>query len=243
MAKSYPSGYTGYLHSHPRAQFLYAESGTMRVATERGAWIVPPHRAIWFPPNYPHQTGTISALEMRTLYIRQDSCPKRAPVDPCVMHVSPLLRELVRRATAMPVEYDQQGRDGKIIALLLEELDWSPVHAAAMPPLRDHRLLAIEQAFASDPSDTRTLEAWAGLVGASPRTLARLFLKETRMSFRSWRDQLRALAALARLVEGVQITTLAVDFGYETPGAFASMFKRVMGVTPSQYLADDRSRS
>jgi AraC-like DNA-binding protein len=35
----------------------------------------------------------------------------------------------------------------------------------------------------------------------------------------------------------MQITSLAAKFGYETPGAFAAMFKRVMGVAPSQYLA------
>jgi AraC-like DNA-binding protein len=237
MAKSYPSGYPGYMHSHPRAQLLYAESGTMKVTTERGSWIIPPHRAVWFPPDYPHQTGTLSPLEMRTLFIRCDACPKEAPGEPCVISVSPLLRELVRRITAMPVEYDEDGRDGKIVSLLLQEIDWSPAHAVVMPVLRDQRLLAVERTLLSDPGDTRTLEAWAAVAAASPRTLARLFLKETGMSFRCWRDQFRALTALPHLARGMQITSLAAKFGYETPSAFAAMFKRVMGVAPSQYLA------
>lgn len=236
MAKSYPSGYPGYLHSHPRAQLLYAESGTMKVRTELGFWIIPPHRAVWFPPEYPHQTAALSPLEMRTLYIRCDSCPKGAPDEPCVISVSPLLRELVRRATAMPIEYDEDGRDGQVVRLLLQEIDWSPAHAVVMPTLRDERLLAVEKALVSDPGDTRTLEAWASVAAASPRTLARLFLKETGMSFRCWRDQFRALTALPYLAQGMQITNLASKFGYETAGAFAAMFKRVMGVTPSQYL-------
>lgn len=238
MAKSYPSGYPGYLHSHPRAQFLYAESGTMKVTTARGSWIVPPHRAVWFPPEYPHQTAALSPLEMRTLYIRRNACPKGAPGEPCVLSVSPLLRELIRRATAMPVEYDEDGHDGQVVALLLGEIDWSPVHALVMPALRDKRLLAVEQALTVDPGDSRTLDAWAFIAAASPRTLARLFLRETGMSFRCWRDQLRALSALPHLARGVQITNVAAKLGYETPSAFAAMFKRVMGVTPSQYLAE-----
>lgn len=242
MAKSYPGGYAGYRHSHPRAQFLYAESGTMKVTTDRGAWVVPPHRAVWFPPDYPHQTSALSSLEMRTLYIRSDACPKRAPKEPCVLSVSPLLRELVRRATAMPMKYDEKSHDGKIIDLLLDEINWSPADAIVMPTLKDARLLTIEQALSSNPGDGRTLEQWAAYVGASARTLARLFLKETRMSFRCWRDQFRALAVLPELTNGSAITTLALEFGYETPSAFAAMFRRVMGVTPRQYLISSRSQ-
>jgi len=240
MAKSYPSGYPGYLHSHPRAQFLYAESGTMKVTTDRGSWVVPPHRAVWFPPNYPHQTGALSLLKMRTLYIRADSVPREAPKEPRVIQVTPLLRELVRRVTEMPIEYDQQGHDGRIITVLLNEINWSPAFAVAMPSLRDSRLVAIEQALSSEPGDNRTLEEWAAMAGASARTLTRLFLKETSMSFRSWREQFRALAVLPRLMEGTPISTLAVEFGYETPAAFAAMFKRVMGITPSQYASELR---
>jgi AraC-like DNA-binding protein len=242
MAKSYPTGYPGYLHSHPRAQFLYAEAGTMKVTTDRGAWIIPPHRAVWFPPNYPHQTGALSALEMRTLYISPNACPPKAPAIPCIVQVSPFLRELVRRATEMPVEYDEDGHEGRIITVLLDEINWSPAFAIAMPSLRDSRLITIEQALTSEPSSNRTLEEWATEVGASTRTLTRLFQRETGMSFRNWREQFRALTVLPRLVDGAPISTLAVEFGYETPAAFAAMFKRVMGVTPSQYLTDGRSK-
>ncbi len=236
MAKSYPAGYAGYMHSHPRAQFLYAESGTMKVTTDRGSWVIPPHRAVWLPPDYPHQTAALSALEMRTLYIVPDACPKESPLEPRVIQVSPLLRELVRCATAMPVEYDEEGHDGRVIALLLEEIKWIQAPSVTLPVLRDPRLLAIEQGLSSDPSDVRTLDEWAAFVGAAPRTLTRLLLRETGMSFRNWRDQVRTLVAMPRLLEGAQITILAAEFGYETPGAFAAMFKRVMGVTPSEYL-------
>jgi hypothetical protein len=46
MAKSYPEGYIGYLHTHARAQFLYAASGSMRVTMNVGCWIIPTKRAV-----------------------------------------------------------------------------------------------------------------------------------------------------------------------------------------------------
>ena len=67
MAKSYPAGYAGYMHSHSRAQFLYAASGSMRLTMDLGCWIIPPKRAVWMPAGYLHQTGSIGQLEMRTL--------------------------------------------------------------------------------------------------------------------------------------------------------------------------------
>ena len=42
MAKSYPAGYAGYMHSHARAQLLYAASGTIKLTLDSGHWIVPP---------------------------------------------------------------------------------------------------------------------------------------------------------------------------------------------------------
>ncbi|MFZ0273288.1 MAG: helix-turn-helix transcriptional regulator [Acidobacteriaceae bacterium] len=243
MRKSYPGGYTGFRHSHPRAQFLYAESGTMKVTTDSGLWIVPPHRAVWFPPNCPHQTGALGAVEMRTLYIRPDACPKRAPQEACVVQVSPLLRELVRRATSMPVEYDEQGHDGRIVALLLDEIQWSRVHVPTMPQLHDPRLRAVERALSANPGDSRTVEEWAQLAGASPRTLARLFLREADMSFRCWREQFRAVTAISKLMSGDSITTLAAELGYETAGAFTAMFRRVMGMTPSRFMSESLSET
>ncbi len=92
LAKDYPAGYLGYVHSHARAQFLYAASGSMKVTFDVGCWIIPPQRAVWVPPGYSHQTGSIGALEMRTLYIQEDACPPGAPPSPRMISVSTVLR-------------------------------------------------------------------------------------------------------------------------------------------------------
>lgn len=234
---SYEDSTLGDRHYHPQAELLYAEAGAVRVTTVNSAWIVPPHRAAWFPSRCEHQADTLGPAQVCRVFLHPASCPAEAPGAPCLLPVSPLLRELARRACALGANYDPQGRDGRLMALLLDEIDWTPAPEIALPRFRDPRLLAVERAFAANPGDTRTLAEWATVAGASVRNLARLFEREAGMTFRQWREQYRVLAAIPRLMSGDSITILASDLGYETPGAFATMFRRVTGLAPSQYLA------
>jgi AraC-like DNA-binding protein len=48
---------------------------------------------------------------------------------------------------------------------------------------------------------------------------------------------MRLLAAIPLLTAGTPITKVAGDVGYDTPSGFSLMFRRVMGMTPSQYLS------
>src|SRR6185312_17285961 len=49
MPKDFVAGFEILPHSHQRAQLIYATTGTMRVATDSGVWVVPPQRALWMP--------------------------------------------------------------------------------------------------------------------------------------------------------------------------------------------------
>lgn len=235
MAKSYPAGYAGYLHSHVRAQFLYAASGSMRLTTDLGCWMIPPKRAVWLPAGYAHQTGSIGPLEMRTLYIMPDVGRVPRPEAPRMLQVSPLLHELVLRVNAMPIEYDEDRHDGQIVKALLGEIDWTPIHPVSLPSLQDERLRQMEQSLLSKPGDSSTLEQWAAKLDISPRTLTRLVRRETELTFQTWRDQIRTFVAIPMLTEGKPLVEIADALGYETAWAFTAMFKRVTGKVPSQY--------
>jgi len=235
MAKRYPPGYQGYRHAHTRAQFLYAASGTMRLTLNTGCWIIPPRRAVWLPANYPHQTGSIGQLEMRTLYIDSHAGLSFPPNVPRMLNVSPLLHELVLRVVAMPIEYDEVGQDGRIVGALLGEIDWTPIHPVSLPSLKDKRLQRMERLLLNDPSDPSTLEQWATKLDISPRTLTRLIRRETDLTFQAWRDQVRTFVAIPMLTEGKPLAVIADAVGYNTAWAFTAMFKRVTGNVPSRY--------
>jgi AraC-like DNA-binding protein len=130
----------------------------------------------------------------------------------------------------------RDGHDGRIISLALEEIEWAEDRPLHMPVFKDRRLVKISKTLQAHPADSRTLEDWAREVSTSSRTLARLFRAETGTSFIHWRQQVRVLASLPRLAAGESIANVAFDLGYETPGAFAAMFRRLMGVVPSRYF-------
>jgi AraC-like DNA-binding protein len=99
----------------------------------------------------------------------------------------------------------------------------------------------VTEALRAEPGDRRALAAWARAAGASPRTLARLFVRDTGLTFGAWRQRARLLRALVDLAGGAPVTTTAFDLGYDSPSAFIAAFKRELGVTPGRYFDDDRS--
>ncbi len=236
MAKEYQVDYVRCTHRHARAQLLYAVSGVMEVTTAEGLWVVPPQRAVWLPSATDHAVRARGPVALRTLYVRPDACPRAFPTRPRLVHVSPLLRELVVRAVEMPVEYDEGGWEGRVVSLILDEIAWLPDGPLHLPEPRDRRLAAVHAALLADPADGRTLEQWARHAGTSARTLARLCRTECGTPFYQWRQQHCILAALPRLASGEAVSSVALDLGYETAGAFAAMFRRLMGTTPSRYF-------
>jgi len=235
MAKDFPAGHHITPHSHERAQLIFAAHGAMLIATREGSWAVPPQRAVWMPGGVTHEIRMAGDVAMRTLYVRADAAARLAPTVR-VLAVSPLLRELILRACALPLSYDEAGPAGRLMTLILDEIAALPTVALDLPLPRDARLGRICRALSAEPGDTRTLADWGREAGASPRTLARLFVKETGLTFAAWRQQARLLAATAMLGAGEPITRIALDLGYESPSAFTAMFKRALGAPPSHYF-------
>ena len=241
MAKHFPSGRGTEWHSHERAQLIYAIAGVLRVSTDDGTWVVPPHRAVWVPPGATHRTLPCGDVEMRTLYVERSACAA-LPGHCGVIEVSPLLRELILAATGYdPDQPDPTGRYGLLEQLILHELVSVPAIPLHLPLPRDRRVAAICTALLAEPERNDTLDEWADRVGASRRTLARKFQKETGMSFAGWRQQLRLIEALSRLAAGTPVTVVAQDLGYDSPSAFTSMFRRTLGCAPSRYFGDAAS--
>lgn len=236
MPKEFPDGTQVDTHRHARAQLIFATQGVIEVTVGHALWLVPPQRALWMPPDMPHRMRARGHVALRSAYVRPDACPADFPATPRAVNVSPLLRELIVRAATIPLEYDAAGRDGLVITHLLAEIEWAPGHPLQLPTGNDRRLARICDAILAHPADARTLDQWALAVGASSRTLARLFIANTGVSFVQWRQLARIQHALPLLAEGKPIAVVSAELGYETAGAFTAMFQRLTGVTPSAYF-------
>lgn len=222
-------------HRHDYAQLLFASTGLMRVWTPVGAWAVPPQRAVWIPAGLAHEVACVGDVAMRNIYVEQDAVGG-LPGSCRVIAVPPLLRELILAAVALPRDYAVAGADGRLAQVLLDQIAASPEAPLHLPLPRDRRLRAVTDGLAADPSDGRDLAGWARTAGASARTLARLFVAETGLSFGAWRRQLRLHEALARLAAGASVTQVAYAVGYESPSAFIAMFRAETGATPARYF-------
>ncbi|MFU8081863.1 AraC family transcriptional regulator [Pseudomonas aeruginosa] len=235
MGTDYPDGYLLPRHRHRRAQLLYGASGVMQVRTGDAGWVVPPQRAVWIPPGVEHEVRMLG-VSTRSLYIEPGSA-MAMPAHCQVLAVSPLLRQLLLAAVDMPLEYDTEGRDGALATLLLHELaaaETLPLHVP-LPP--EPRWLALCEAFLVEPDIRASAERWAGLLHTSLRSFNRTFRRCTGLSFGAWKQRACVVQALARLAGGETVTAIALDCGYQSPAAFSTMFRRVLGQPPSAFQA------
>lgn len=227
-------------HRHDYGQLLYSAEGVMRVVTPAGTWLVPSNRAVWIPPAAEHEVSSVTPAKLRNVYVFPDLAPDM-PGDCRVFDASRLMRELVMAVIDLPRDYAVDGPDGRVARVLLDQVQAAPVADLHLPMPGDRRLRTVVDALIAQPGDGRTLEDWATRAGASARTLARLFEAETGLSFGEWRRRLRLHAALARLAAGEQVTTVALDVGYDSPSAFIAMFRDAMGETPGAFLKRSRA--
>ncbi|MUN42383.1 AraC family transcriptional regulator [Actinomadura litoris] len=227
-----PSRWRFGTHTHPWHQLAWAAEGVLTVETGEGLWVLPPVRALWIPAGVPHATAAHRSSVMRSPYLRPDACPVRWSA-PTVVHVPPLLRELIVHLAGSRASGDARVRAEAVLCDLVEPVDAGPV---LLPLPSDGRARRVAEALLADPSDGRTLDAWGRAAGASGRTLARLFLAETGMSFGRWRTQARLRAALRLLAEGLPVAAVAGRVGYGTPSAFVAVFRRAFGVSPARYF-------
>jgi AraC-like DNA-binding protein len=228
-------------HSHPWVQLLYASDGTMRVRTDAGMWIIPPRRALLIAPGVLHEVTMLSQVNMRALYI--DAQAVAAMTEDCrVLEVSPLLRELILALAVEPVDYAPDGRGGDLARLILSELAAMDTVPIAVLWPRDRRLQALCTEIMARPGSQRRLDDLALDVGASARTLIRLFPKETGLPYRQWVQQVHLAHAFEMLARGESVGAVARSLGYASPSAFTSMFRRLLGRTPQHYVAEWKRR-
>ncbi len=225
-------------HFHPEDQLAFASRGVMIVSTSQGFWVVPPLRAVWIPAFTPHSIVMSGAVSMRTLYF----LPKRGGISrKCsVMNVSPLLRELILHACNFQRLRKRKPSQRRLIEMILEQVRAVPSVPLQLPQPVDTRALRVARELLTDPGDRRTLEALCRQSGASRRTMERLFIEETKMTFSRWRQQVRLLHAVKLLAGGEKVTAAALESGYHSASAFIAMFRNQLGSTPARYFESGR---
>jgi len=219
-------------HRHDWGQVVYALSGVVRVTAMGSSWIVPPLRAIWIAPRVEHEVTVLEKARLRPLCVLAERAPF-AGDDCMVLEVSPLLRELI-----VALGHAEPGaRESLLGELILDELARSATRPIRVPLPQDKRLQALCAALLDNPGSALTLDQWARQVGASERTLGRLFERDLGVSFGQWRQQVRLAHAAPLIARGMPLSQVAHELGYASQSAFSAMFKKTFGSSPSAFFS------
>jgi AraC-like DNA-binding protein len=129
-------------------------------------------------------------------------------------------------------DWNRPVRARKLAALAIEELEQADLLPFDLPLPQDPRVRRIASALTMSPGDRRTLVRWSTEAGASERTLARLFLRETGLTFRQWRQHIRLIDAYAALSIGATLSTTAQSAGITVRPRLARRFGRISDARP-----------
>ncbi|CAB3724534.1 HTH-type transcriptional activator RhaR [Trinickia soli] len=238
-ARPMPAGERIALHMHAWAQLAYASRGVMRLGAEGCTWMVPPSRAVFVPPHVPHEVVIVEDAYLRTLYIDESVVPPG--LDTCrVVEMSGLLREII---AALDADGLDARRERLLGELALDEITRSEPLPLSVPMPKEKRLRALCESLLADPGNTDPLEYWATSVGASTRTIARLFRQELGMSFSQWRQQAVLARAIPLLTRGRALSQIAHELGYQSQSAFSAMFRRAFGQSPRAFMMRDAEQT
>nr|WP_306265902.1 helix-turn-helix transcriptional regulator [Pararhizobium sp. IMCC3301] len=248
FACEWEKGFMNKPHSHWRGQLIYATSGSLKVVSEAGTWIVPPERAVWMPSGMEHAVKAVTQARARFLYLDPDifkglpdkGLPdKGLPDNVTVIHMTALMRECLLSFLTLPRLYDEQGSAPHLLAIMVNELRMVQVMPLHLPEPESLRLRAATADLIANLAAPPKLAGLAANAGLSVRSFERHFLRETGLTWRKWVSQARLMEAISQLSNGIRVGDVAHALGYEGSSAFVAMFKKATGHTPGKYFATD----
>ncbi|RYH49938.1 MAG: AraC family transcriptional regulator [Alcaligenaceae bacterium] len=223
------------VHHHRKGQLILMLQGAATVQVPQGMWFVPPQHAVWIPGGIPHSSRPTNNAQIFFLFV--DPGAVELPKTCCTLSITPLLRELIRHLAQVDPAYPPGGSTERLVMVLLEQLAGAPVQELHLPISNQPSIKRILSALTTDPADRKTLAQWANSLAMSERSLARLIVRETGLTFGRWRQQLHLILALGQLAEGEPVQRVAGNLGYDSVTAFITMFKKALGKSPTQYFA------
>jgi AraC-like DNA-binding protein len=220
-------------HSHASGQLIGSLRGLLSLTTEDGCWAVPATHGIWIPPHRQHGLRSHGPFAGWSVYVSEQIC-EGLPDAPRTVRISGLLREAIHRAASWH-ETSRSDAQERLSGVIIDEIANLPEEPLGLSMPSSAQVQRVASAMLGDLSDSRGLEAWAKSVGMSTRTLSRRFIAETGFSFTAWRQRARLLRSLELLADGMAVTTIALELGYENVSAFIALFRRTFGCTPTHY--------
>jgi AraC-like DNA-binding protein len=229
-------------HTHDWHQLIQVRAGLMTVRTEAGSWIAPPTWAVWVPAGVEHAVRFAGDSALRTCFLRPD-WRADLPAACRALAVSPLLRELIARASAAGMLDRRIPAESAAAELIVAELtagEPGGPSSFTLPEPAGGATAEAARLVAADAPAAAGTATLARAVGLGTRTLERRFHAETGMTLGRWRQQRLLLRGLEQVAGGASVAAASTAAGYATPSAFIAAFRKAFGATPSRYFSPAR---
>ncbi len=145
------------------------------------------------------------------------------------------MKEIIERICFWPwTTPDKEQKE--LLTVFINELKKAPKETLILSMPKDMRLRKKVEKWVLRISQPPFLKELSMEVGASEKTISRIFIKETGLPYQEWRQQWRLHRAIELLTEGKSIGETAFELSFSSDSAFIDFFKKQTGDTPLQYL-------
>ena len=232
-----PRGGGEAIHAHAQAQLTFAASGMVEVHTGDGRWLVPSQLGVWIPAGVMHRVEVLTDAELLMVHWEPSLAQAWAPPTRLdrtfALRVTPLMRALLDAAFADGIAADKTDL---VLRLMLHELS-ETAHAPTFLPVPTSAVgRRIADVAAGDVRNALSVETIAARAATSVRTLSRVFLAETGLTFKVWRQRARIVQAMDRLARGKAIAQVSSELGFASAASFSCAFRQVTAMTPTAFM-------
>lgn len=235
-----PKGYIDALHQHTWHQIIFPIKGLLQTQTEHYQHLVPHTSALFVPAGVQHESIALSNTIFVGIYLNPEF---GATYEPQVRTIAltPFLNELLQEIRRQCEGETSHEEVLHLLAVLHDQILKSNVQTFQLLLPQDRRLKLIFEQLTDEPALSCSLKEWGEKIGASERTLSRLFAKEFNTSFLLWRQQIRLIYSLSLLDEELSIQSIADQVGYQNDSSYIKAFKAYFDVTPQQFRVNGTS--
>jgi AraC-like DNA-binding protein/mannose-6-phosphate isomerase-like protein (cupin superfamily) len=222
------------MHRHDYHELFWGTTGAFTVSTEQRTWIVTPMLGLFVPAGVLHAGHSPGNVRYHVTEFAADRFEWSGRVPRTV--VVPAAAKALLLLDQVGAERFRGDVEARAARLAFDLLTPTVAGRVELPRPADPRARLVADALLSDPADQRTLAEWGRQVGASERTLSRLFAEQTGLSFARWRTNVRIGTSIALLAAGASVNAVARAVGYDSPNSFARAFREVVGQPPRTFV-------
>ncbi|MDC9589979.1 helix-turn-helix transcriptional regulator [Xenorhabdus sp. XENO-10] len=229
-------------HQHDMGQLLFTKRGCIKITLANQLSILPPTRMAWIPPKTQHRAEMRGSVGYRSIYFDTHYLNAHYPnvsgialisTQSEVLEATPLLQALLERIAISSFDSDwYQGKGKNLLAVFFDEIREARREPTLLQLPSDRRLARLS--FEQLPPSLNVLATY---IGASEKTITRIFQRETGMNYQQWRQQWRLVKAIELLAQNKTLSYVAQELGFANDSAFVTFFRKAMGRPPREYMA------